>query len=114
MEYVQTIALFYPEELVNHTILKENISNISSNLPKWIRANKIFKKEERVMKSLYFDSEINKQKEILGGAELQLEKAEYELNKGISPYKWKIIERFDNYVGGRNVRADYALFLEGK
>lgn len=111
---LNTIAIFYPKEFRNHPILQENMKNLNSNLNTWINAKETYEREKRFMDSLHFDSEINKQREIIKNTEIDLKKADEKLNKEISPYKWRVIERFVKCIEGQDIRADYALFLEDK
>lgn len=90
------------------------MKNLNSNLHTWINAKETFEREKRFMDSLHFDSEINKQREIIENAYIQLKRAEEKLNEGLSPYKWRFTERFVTYIKGQDIRADYALFLEDK
>lgn len=103
----------YPQKFINDSVFKGNRTNLISDFYKWLPLKKELDREEDILHLLNFNVQIDKQKEVIKNISKQLKNIEDDMNKDLSPYKWKVVENIDNYkFGSVIVKAEYGLLLD--
>lgn len=68
--------------------------------------------EKSILPLLNFDSQTDKQKKIIENISKQMNNIENNMNKGLSPYRWKVLKNIDECDSdGWRIKADYGLNL---
>lgn len=68
--------------------------------------------EKHILPFLKFDSQIEKQNKIIENISNQIKEVENNMNKGIAPYRWKVLKNIDECDSdGWRIKAEYGLKL---
>lgn len=107
-----SIATFFPRELSNHLIFKNNMKNLYTYLDEYIQVADQLSFAKKTMEMLCFASERCEQSMVVSALKGKMKIIEHSMNAGLAPYKWKFVKGIDTFLDDMNVKADYALFLE--
>lgn len=111
-EHPCRIIVVHPKKLRNDPIFQNNYSHLIDNFYKWLDLKQQYESEKRILHFLNFDSQIDKQKKIIENISNQINDVENNMNKGISPYRWKVIKNIDECDSdGWKIKTDYGLKL---
>lgn len=112
-EFRYTVTMVFPSELENEEIFKNNLSHVYGDLKELIRTTNLLKRDQEMLKFLKFDSQKNKQLDLIEKNKIKIDEINCRMSNEISPYVWTIFEDVDDYVYECQsyVKADYLMIL---
>lgn len=105
------VVLIYPKELCDNKTFKDYLNNKANLFRCFVKRKNIVDADKEVIKHLLFDSEIEKQRNIIAESEEKLKIIESKINEDIKPYHWEVRENIYIYSIGIPFNADYAFVL---
>ena len=82
-----------------------------SDLKELVREIDLLNGNQRVLETLKFDSQKEKQKKYIEENKKKIDEIDKRMNEEITPYRWRISKNVDTWFEGLYIKADYLLTL---
>lgn len=110
--YAPRVAILYPYELRNESILHENIKHVHEYIYDIIKNTGLRDVQERLIKASIFDIDKEKYSGLYDSFEKKIDELSEKINKNLSPYRWSILKDINAKIDDVHIKADYACVLE--
>lgn len=110
-DFPYTVKWLFPRELNREKIFQDNLSHTLSDLKELVREIDLLNKNQRVLETLKFDSQKEKQKKYIEENKKKIDEIDKRMNEEIAPYRWRISKNVDTWFEGLYIKADYLLTL---
>lgn len=112
-DFPYRVVKLFPYELSKEEIFQNNLSHILGDLKELLEVYSLLDANKKIMECLKFDSQKEKQLQLIKENKGKILEIEKKMNDEISPYHWRIIKNFDGYYDAdHRISADYLLVLE--
>lgn len=119
MDNIQTsdfpyrVVTLFPSELNKEEIFQNNLRHVLDYLIELSKEWSLLDANKKLWSCLKFDSQKEKQLQIIKESEERISEIKEKMNEGISPYYWKIMKDFDGYYDlDHRISADWLLVLD--
>lgn len=110
-DFPYTVKWLFPRELNREKIFQDNLSHTLSDLKELVREIDLLNGNQRVLETLKFDSQKEKQKKYIEENKKKIDEIDKRMNEEIAPYRWRISKNVDTWFEGLYIKADYLLTL---
>lgn len=110
-DFPYTVKWLFPRELNREKIFQDNLSHTFSDLKELVREIDLLNGNQRVLETLKFDSQKEKQKKYIEENKKKIDEIDKRMNEEIAPYRWRISKNVDTWFEGLYIKADYLLTL---
>lgn len=110
-DFPYTVKWLFPRELNKEKIFQDNLSHTLSDLRELVREIDLLNGNQRVLETLKFDSQKEKQKKYIEENKKKIDEIDKRMNEEIAPYRWRISKNVDTWFEGLYIKADYLLTL---
>lgn len=110
-DFPYTVKWLFPRELNREKIFQDNLSHTLSDLKELVREIDLLNGNRRVLETLKFDSQKEKQKKYIEENKKKIDEIDKRMNEEITPYRWRISKNVDTWFEGLYIKADYLLTL---
>lgn len=110
-DFPYTVKWLFPRELNGEKIFQDNLSHTLSDLKELVREIDLLNGNQRVLETLKFDSQKEKQKKYIEENKKKIDEIDKRMNEEIAPYRWRISKNVDTWFEGLYIKADYLLTL---
>lgn len=110
-DFPYTVKWLFPRELNREKIFQDNLSHTLSDLKELVREIDLLNGNQRVLETLKFDSQKEKQKKYIEENKKKIDEIDKRMNEEIAPYRWRVSKNVDTWFEGLYIKADYLLTL---
>ena len=110
-DFPYTVKWLFPRELNREKIFQDNLSHTLSDLKELVREIDLLNGNQRVLETLKFDSQKEKQKKYIEENKKKIDEIDKRMNEEIAPYWWRVSKNVDTWFEGLYIKADYLLTL---